>query len=153
MSKKLNLKEHISSKEKKQGYVNQMFATIAPRYDFITIFLSLGMDQGWKRKLIEMLELKGDEKALDLACGTGDITFALGAPLRSGEAVGVDDRDAPRREQAAHAGEVADVLVPHDERPAAQRQLVLADVGAADAGDLHFHQRRVGGHVRKVQLA
>jgi hypothetical protein len=57
MSKKLNLKEHISSKEKKQGYVNQMFATIAPRYDFITIFLSLGMDQGWKRKLIEMLDL------------------------------------------------------------------------------------------------
>ena len=90
MSKKLNMKAHISCKEKKQGYVNQMFATIAPRYDFITIFLSLGMDQGWKRKLIEMLDLKGDEKALDLACGTGDITFALGAPLRSGEAIGVD---------------------------------------------------------------
>ncbi len=88
--KKLDLKEYISSKQKKQQYVNQMFETIAPRYDFITVFLSYGMDRGWKRKLIAMLDLKGDEKALDLACGTGDITFELGERLSSGEAVGLD---------------------------------------------------------------
>ena len=90
MSDKMNLKEHISSKQKKQRYVNQMFETIAPRYDFFTILFSYGMDQGWKRKLIEMLSLKGNEKALDLACGTGDITFALGERLHSGEAIGLD---------------------------------------------------------------
>jgi demethylmenaquinone methyltransferase/2-methoxy-6-polyprenyl-1,4-benzoquinol methylase len=90
ISKKKNLKEHISSKQKKQQYVNQMFETIAPRYDFFTVFFSYGMDRIWKRKLIEMLSLKGDEKAIDLACGTGDITFALGAALHSGEAIGLD---------------------------------------------------------------
>jgi len=90
MSKKLNLKEHISSKQEKQKYVNRMFETIAPRYDFITVFLSYGMDRGWKRKLIEMLHLKGDESALDLACGTGDLTFALGEHLHSGKAIGLD---------------------------------------------------------------
>jgi demethylmenaquinone methyltransferase/2-methoxy-6-polyprenyl-1,4-benzoquinol methylase len=90
MSKKPDLKEHISSKQKKQRYVTQMFETIAPRYDFITVFLSYGKDRGWKRKLIEMLNLKGDEKVLDLACGTGDITFALGECLRSGEVFGLD---------------------------------------------------------------
>jgi len=87
---KLNLKEHISSKEKKQGYVTQMFAIIAPRYDFITSFLSFGMDRGWKRILVDMLALKGKENVLDLACGTGDITFALGEKLPSGKAVGLD---------------------------------------------------------------
>ena len=86
MSKKLNLIEHISSKQTKQRYVTQMFETIAPRYDFITVLLSYGMDSGWKRKLIEMLNLRGDERALDLACGTGDITFALGQRLPAGEA-------------------------------------------------------------------
>ncbi|MGH9841816.1 MAG: ubiquinone/menaquinone biosynthesis methyltransferase [Blastocatellia bacterium] len=90
MSKKLNLKEHITSKQKKQKYVTRMFTTIAPRYDLITVLLSYGMDRGWKRKLIEMLHLKGDEKALDLACGTGDITFALGEHLRAGKAIGLD---------------------------------------------------------------
>lgn len=90
MSKKLNLKEHISSKQKKQRYVTQMFETIAPRYDFITVLLSYGMDSGWKRKLIEMLGLRGDERALDLACGTGDLTFALGQRLPGGKAFGLD---------------------------------------------------------------
>ena len=89
-TKKLNLIEHISSKEKKQGYVNQMFEIISPKYDFITRFLSYGMDGGWKRKLIQMLELKGHERVLDLACGTGDITFAQGRELPRGEAVGLD---------------------------------------------------------------
>ncbi len=87
---KPNLEENISVKEKKQKYVNRMFEIIAPRYDFITTFLSYGMDRGWKRDLIKMLNLKGDERCLDLACGTGDITFALGAALPDGEAIGLD---------------------------------------------------------------
>ncbi len=86
----LNLEEHISSKQKKQSYVTQMFEIIAPRYDFFTVLFSYGMDRGWKRKLIEMLHLKGDEQVLDLACGTGDITFALGEKLPAGKATGLD---------------------------------------------------------------
>jgi demethylmenaquinone methyltransferase/2-methoxy-6-polyprenyl-1,4-benzoquinol methylase len=90
MSKKPDLKENISSKQKKQAYVNQMFATIAPRYDLFTVFFSFGMDRGWKRKLIEKLHLTGHEHVLDLACGTGDITFALGEHLPPGRVVGLD---------------------------------------------------------------
>jgi demethylmenaquinone methyltransferase/2-methoxy-6-polyprenyl-1,4-benzoquinol methylase len=85
-----DLKEHISSKEKKQRYVNRLFETIAPRYDFFTAFMSYGMDRGWKRTLVDMLELTGGEAALDLACGTGDITFALARRLGAGHAVGLD---------------------------------------------------------------
>ncbi|HSE98425.1 MAG TPA: class I SAM-dependent methyltransferase, partial [Blastocatellia bacterium] len=76
---KLDLREHVSSKEKKQAYVNRLFETIAPRYDLITVVLSYGMDRGWKRRLVDMLALRGDEGALDLACGTGDIAFELAA--------------------------------------------------------------------------
>jgi demethylmenaquinone methyltransferase/2-methoxy-6-polyprenyl-1,4-benzoquinol methylase len=90
MPERLNLKEYISSKEKKQTYVNRLFETIAPRYDFITVFLSYGMDRGWKRRLVDMAKLGGDETALDLACGTGDITFALAERLTAGQAVGLD---------------------------------------------------------------
>ncbi|HEU4389306.1 MAG TPA: ubiquinone/menaquinone biosynthesis methyltransferase [Blastocatellia bacterium] len=87
---KPDLKEHITSKEKKQGYVTRMFDIIAPRYDFITSFLSYGMDRGWKRVLIRMAELKGHETVLDLACGTGDITFGAAARLTTGRAAGLD---------------------------------------------------------------
>ncbi|HWP43083.1 MAG TPA: ubiquinone/menaquinone biosynthesis methyltransferase [Blastocatellia bacterium] len=87
---KLNLREYVSSKEKKQIYVNRMFETIAPRYDLITVLLSYGMDRGWKRRLIDMLALRGHESALDLACGTGDITFAVAERLSSGHVTGLD---------------------------------------------------------------
>jgi demethylmenaquinone methyltransferase/2-methoxy-6-polyprenyl-1,4-benzoquinol methylase len=87
---KLNLREYVSSKEKKQIYVNRLFETIAPRYDLITVVLSYGMDRGWKRRLVDMLALKGGEAALDLACGTGDITFAVAERLSTGHATGLD---------------------------------------------------------------
>jgi len=87
---KPDLKEHVSSKEKKQRYVNRLFDTIAPRYDFFTAFMSYGMDRGWKRKLVEMASLSGNETALDIACGTGDITFMLARRLSGGHAVGLD---------------------------------------------------------------
>lgn len=89
-TEKLNLREHISSKEKKQKYVSRMFETIAPRYDFITGFLSYGMDRRWKRVLVKRARLTGDEAVLDLACGTGDITFALARELMTGYTVGLD---------------------------------------------------------------
>jgi len=88
--RKPDLKQHISSTEKKQWYVNRMFAIIAPRYDFITRFLSYGMDGSWKTTLISMLGLRGGERVLDIACGTGDITFALGRSLPQGLALGLD---------------------------------------------------------------
>lgn len=87
---KLDLREHISSKEKKQRYVNRLFEKIAARYDFFTKFMSYGMDHSWKRALVGMLELRGDESALDIACGTGDITFMIAQRLKSGFAVGLD---------------------------------------------------------------
>jgi demethylmenaquinone methyltransferase/2-methoxy-6-polyprenyl-1,4-benzoquinol methylase len=89
-SEKLDLKEHIASKEKKQRYVNRLFETIASRYDFFTSFMSYGMDRRWKRTLVEMLKLQGNETALDIACGTGDITFMLARKLTTGAAVGLD---------------------------------------------------------------
>ncbi len=87
---RLDLKEYISSKEKKQRYVNRLFETIAPRYDFFTAFMSYGMDKGWKRTLVESLDLRGDEHTLDLACGTGDITFSIASRLKTGFSVGLD---------------------------------------------------------------
>ena len=90
-SKKLNLQEHVTSPVKKQFYVNQMFATIAPRYDLVTTLLSCGQDKRWKRKLVAIANVHPHHQVLDLACGTGDITFLLARQLDSrGRAIGVD---------------------------------------------------------------
>ena len=68
-----------------------MFATIAPRYDLVTTLMSYGQDKRWKRKLVVMADVHPYHQILDLACGTGDITFLLARQLDiRGKAIGVD---------------------------------------------------------------
>ena len=57
--------------------VNRLFATIAPRYDLINDLQSLGLHRRWKRRLAQMAKVKQGDRAIDLCCGTGDISFAL----------------------------------------------------------------------------
>ena len=65
-----------------------LFATIADRYDFITVALSYGQDRRWKRRLVDLAAPRPGARALDLATGTGDIAFALAA--RGARVVGLD---------------------------------------------------------------
>lgn len=60
--------------------VREMFGRIAPRYDFLNHFLSLSLDRLWRRRTAERLRValqRDGARALDLCCGTGDLTFAL----------------------------------------------------------------------------
>lgn len=59
--------------------VNDLFGTIAPRYDLINDLQSLGLHRGWKRRLVRLARGRPGDRALDLCCGTGDIAFALAA--------------------------------------------------------------------------
>jgi len=73
----------LSLGKERKSYVKKMFNNIAPRYDFLNHFLSLGMDILWRKKAINMLEPKGSNSfILDLACGTGD--FAAEAAGKTG---------------------------------------------------------------------
>jgi ubiquinone/menaquinone biosynthesis methyltransferase len=87
---RMNMKEFITSKEKKQLFVNQMFSKIAPRYDFVTTLLSYGQDRRWKEKMVRLADVQPHHFILDLACGTGDITFMLARLVTTGQVIGVD---------------------------------------------------------------
>jgi demethylmenaquinone methyltransferase/2-methoxy-6-polyprenyl-1,4-benzoquinol methylase len=75
----MSLRHTIATPEGKRRYVRALFATIADRYDFITVALSYGQDQRWKRRLIALAAPPPGARALDLATGTGDIAFGLAA--------------------------------------------------------------------------
>jgi demethylmenaquinone methyltransferase/2-methoxy-6-polyprenyl-1,4-benzoquinol methylase len=69
-----------------------MFDIIAPRYDDFTRRFSFGMDARWKAYVMAIV---GRSKlprgyALDLACGTGDFSFAIAAMARHDGVVGID---------------------------------------------------------------
>jgi demethylmenaquinone methyltransferase/2-methoxy-6-polyprenyl-1,4-benzoquinol methylase len=57
--------------------VNDLFARIARRYDLLNDLQSFGLHRSWKRRVAELAQIKSGDRALDLCCGTGDISFAL----------------------------------------------------------------------------
>jgi len=81
------LADAIATPDGKRRYVRRLFATIADRYDLITVLLSYGQDRRWKRRLVTHAAAAGT-RAVDLATGTGDIAFALAAS--GADVVGVD---------------------------------------------------------------
>lgn len=76
--------------KRKAAQVREMFGEIAPRYDFLNHALSLNIDKRWRRfvisKVSELLK-KPDAVALDLCCGTADLSLELGALAQT---IGVD---------------------------------------------------------------
>jgi demethylmenaquinone methyltransferase / 2-methoxy-6-polyprenyl-1,4-benzoquinol methylase len=60
--------------------VQQMFNTIAPRYDLLNHVLSANIDRLWWRRTANTFRsilADPDAAVLDICCGTGDLTMAL----------------------------------------------------------------------------
>jgi demethylmenaquinone methyltransferase/2-methoxy-6-polyprenyl-1,4-benzoquinol methylase len=84
----VRLRDAFDTADRKRTYVRELFATIADRYDLITVLLSFGRDRHWKNRLLSLAGVRPGMAALDVACGTGDITIALAG--RGARAVGLD---------------------------------------------------------------
>src|SRR3954463_2953860 len=65
----------------KRNRVQRMFAANAPSYDLNNRLHSLWMDQRWRRKAVKLAALKPDDRVVDVACGTGDLTLAFARRL------------------------------------------------------------------------
>ncbi|HZQ45677.1 MAG TPA: bifunctional demethylmenaquinone methyltransferase/2-methoxy-6-polyprenyl-1,4-benzoquinol methylase UbiE [Verrucomicrobiae bacterium] len=85
--------------EQRAARVNDLFDTIAGRYDLINDLQSFGLHRHWKKRLLKLAQGRPGERALDLCCGTGDVAFAL---ARAGlDVVGLDFSE-PMLAVAAH---------------------------------------------------
>lgn len=73
-----------------RGGSGEMFDAIAPRYDLLNRLLSLGIDQRWRRLLVERLQLKPGATVLDLATGTADLAILIARSEPGLHVVGVD---------------------------------------------------------------
>jgi demethylmenaquinone methyltransferase/2-methoxy-6-polyprenyl-1,4-benzoquinol methylase len=65
----------------KKEQVAEMFTNISKRYDFLNHLLSLGIDKGWRKKVVNMVKVEKPNHVLDVATGTADLAIALGKSM------------------------------------------------------------------------
>jgi demethylmenaquinone methyltransferase/2-methoxy-6-polyprenyl-1,4-benzoquinol methylase len=70
------------------GKVGELFSIVARRYDLLNDLQSFGLHRRWKQRVAELSTVRPGDLALDLCCGTGDISFALAQ--RGAEVTGLD---------------------------------------------------------------
>ena len=66
---------------RKKPMVRAVFDSVAPRYDLMNDLMSLGIHRAWKRAFVAALGPRPTLSLLDLAGGTGDVSFGW---LRAG---------------------------------------------------------------------
>ena len=77
----------------KHQAVQAMFAEIAPTYDRLNHLLSANIDKRWRRLVARKLAAvlaRPDAIALDLCCGTADLTLALAQQAPQARVIGCD---------------------------------------------------------------
>jgi demethylmenaquinone methyltransferase/2-methoxy-6-polyprenyl-1,4-benzoquinol methylase len=121
-----------------------MFDRVASRYDALNSVMTAGLHHRWRERAGERAELGRGESALDVCCGTGDLTLELARRVAPGGHVVGCDFSEPMldlaREKAASRGapgvrfEWADALsLPYD---AGRFDAVTVGFGVRNLADL-----------------
>jgi demethylphylloquinol methyltransferase len=71
--------------------VQALFDQIAPVYDQLNAWLSLGQHRVWKQMTVQWAEPKPGGVNVDLCCGSGDLTLLMASTIKGkGKTIGVD---------------------------------------------------------------
>jgi demethylmenaquinone methyltransferase / 2-methoxy-6-polyprenyl-1,4-benzoquinol methylase len=69
-------KPPITQAPGRKEQVQVMFNDIAGKYDLLNHLLSMGIDRGWRKKLVRLMSLDHPKQILDMATGTADLAIA-----------------------------------------------------------------------------
>jgi 2-methoxy-6-polyprenyl-1,4-benzoquinol methylase len=78
-------------KNAKESMVRQVFESVAPQYDRMNDFMSLGIHRCWKETFINRISPTPNMKLLDVAGGTGDVSFQFVEQVKKEYGQKVDD--------------------------------------------------------------
>ncbi len=86
--------------QEKRSFVQRLFTSIAPRYDWFNRLASCGLDQRWRREAVVRGGIAPGQRVLDVCSGTGDVAILCAQRQQGhGTVVGID----MNREMLSHA--------------------------------------------------
>ena len=128
--------------DEKTRRVASVFDSVAERYDLMNDLMSAGLHRLWKRQAIQHAHLRGGQRVLDLAAGTGDLaSLALDRLGPDGEVV-VSDINLSMLRRGR------DRLI--DQGVGGQASYALADAEALPCPDGTFDRVTIGFGLRNV---
>ena len=130
--------------------VEDLFAAVAPRYDLINDLQSFGLHRWWKARLIRLARIRPGDAALDVCCGTGDVSLRLAAAGAkttgidfSGPMLEIARQRASRLPEPARPGRFLQGDALHLPFPDAQFDVVTISYGLRNLADF-------GGGLREL---
>jgi demethylmenaquinone methyltransferase/2-methoxy-6-polyprenyl-1,4-benzoquinol methylase len=93
--------------------IQAIFERVAPLYDRLNEELSFGLHRVWKKMAVQWCQPRPGDLALDICCGSGDLTLILAQRVgATGKAIGLDfsprQLAIARQRARAHPGLVLD---------------------------------------------
>ena len=69
--------ERLVPESDKRGLVNEVFDSVAPKYDLMNDLMSMGTHRLWKSFVVRQMRLRPGDSAIDVAGGTADIALLM----------------------------------------------------------------------------
>lgn len=123
-----------------------MFDGIAERYDLLNRIISLGIDQRWRRRTVDSLNLGDQGHVLDLATGTADLAILIARRVPGTRVTGMD----PSKNMLAVGQEklVAGGLTDRIQLALGEAESLPFDSATFDAVSIAFGIRNVADRAR-----
>lgn len=100
------------AEDDKAGMVHGVFTNVASKYDIMNDVMSVGIHRVWKDAMMDWLAPRPDQRLLDVAGGTGDISFRFldRAPQASAVVLDMTESMLVEGRKRAEAGNLAEKL-------------------------------------------